>query len=356
VKNEDSSIDNADMILLPREDAVHGWLLSTSTTIFSKMDLSKPLLPPPSSHPNGPLNSRTPTRLAPCRSLFNQPQYRLSTFSDSSDQGMIEDPLYWSGSDATIEDHQLSESEMWDSYFWSEDKENLPSNFHQVEPTARSPFRHEDSQLSPHNRNFAFSNLSGLNANDFPTKIHRSDAVHTPHRTPKLLPHSTYSPFPAISPPPTHSYESGHKSWPLRKDSQSQPQGSTLRSRAHTSPAKCNHLSASNISTCSTLDDRNSPSHSSSSSTSGLYMRSASVSHQFTPPLMDLMEKSYFDDDSDDDESKIALLATRLHIKRTNSNSPSPCGNKEKQLRSQKSWRNVRGAGDALRGMFGIRK
>src|SRR5271168_2803537 len=130
---EQSPLDKAGMLLLVREAALNGWLLSTST-IISKMDLSKPLPPPPSAYPNGSSNSRRPTRLAPCQPSFNQPQYRLSTSSDSSDQGMIEDPACWYGSDATIEDHHSSEAELWDSYFWPQDKDNLRSRFHQVDP------------------------------------------------------------------------------------------------------------------------------------------------------------------------------------------------------------------------------
>jgi hypothetical protein len=71
---------------------------------------------------------------------------------------------------------------------------------------------------------------------------------------------------------------------------------------------------------------------------------------------MDLMEKSYFDDDSDDEESRVVALATRLHIRSSSANSPAPCGKKEKTLRSQKSRKNLKSAGDAFKDMFGKKK
>lgn len=243
------------------------------------MDLSKPLPPPPSAYPNGALNSRRPTRSAPCQPSFNEPQYTLSASSDSSDPGMTEDPPSWSGSDTTVEEHQFAEAELWDSY----------------------------------------------------------------------------SPFPAVSPLLTQSYESTHKSWPLRCDSQSQPQRPPPRSRAHIISSDYKPLPPSNLSASSTLDDRNSPCHSSTSSASGLYMRSVPLSPDIAPQLIELMEHSYFDD-SDNKESKLAALVTRLHIKSASSNSPHPCGKKEKSLRSQTSRKNLKSAGDAFKGMLGMRK
>lgn len=86
-------------------------------------------------------------------------------------------------------------------------------------------------------------------------------------------------------------------------------------------------------------------------------MRSAPAS----PDLMDLMEKSCFEEDSDDDdEGTLAALAsevaTRLHIRSASSNSPGPGGNKEKKLRSQKSRRNLASAGEKVKGMLGMKK
>ena len=318
------------------------------------MDLSKPLPPPPSAYPNGALNSRRPTRSAPCQPSFNEPQYTLSASSDSSDPGMTEDPPSWSGSDTTVEEHQFAEAELWDSYFWPSDKDNLRSPFHQIDPRAGPSFCQE-SKLSTCNRNFASSNLSGLNVNECPAESHHSDAIRTPYRTPKLVPQNSYSPFPAVSPLLTQSYESTHKSWPLRCDSQSQPQRPPPRSRAHIISSDYKPLPPSNLSASSTLDDRNSPCHSSTSSASGLYMRSVPLSPDIAPQLIELMEHSYFDD-SDNKESKLAALVTRLHIKSASSNSPHPCGKKEKSLRSQTSRKNLKSAGDAFKGMLGMRK
>ena len=210
------------------------WLLSTLTTTFSIMDLSKTLPPCPS------LDARTPTRRVPCRSPFNQSQSRASTSSDSSVPGLVEDPPCWSGSDTTVEDQQLLDSEVWDSYFWSQEKKDLRSLIYQTEPTALSPFGHE-SYLSPFNRNFTSSNLSGLNVNEVPAELHRSDAIRTARQTPKPLPHNTYSPFPPVSTIETYNTAP----WPLRSDSQPQsqsqsenPQRPALRSQAHTTPSK----------------------------------------------------------------------------------------------------------------------
>jgi hypothetical protein len=81
-------------------------------------------------------------------------------------------------------------------------------------------------------------------------------------------------------------------------------------------------------------------------------MYSAPVSPDLAPPLMHLMEKSYFDDDSDD-ESKLAALATRLNIRSTSSNSSGPCKKKENLLRSQKSRMNLM---SAVKFMFGTKE
>ena len=338
------SIDRAGTLLLPREDAVCDWPLSSSTSIVSKMNLSKPLPPLPPIHPHCSLNSKKRlTRIAPCPLYFNQ-QDRLSTFPESSDLDMVEHSPNWSGSDITVEDHHHSEAELWDSYFWPQDKYNQRSHFHQFDQTANSPVRKQGTNLSPCNLNFASTNFSALNINEGPANLRRSDAIRTHRCTLKSTPHNTYSPFPTVSPPPTPTYESANKSLPLRCDSRTQPRRPALRSRVLQQP---------NLSTCSTLDDLCSPSHSSTSSASGLCMRSVPASPNFTPPVLkDLMEKSYFEDDSDGEDSKLSRLATKLHIRGASSNSPSPCGTKDRTLRNQKSRRSLKSAGDAFMGIF----
>jgi hypothetical protein len=350
-KNEDSSIDKAGMLLLPREP-VDGWLLSTSTTIFSTMDLSKPL--PSLPYVKSSLDSRIPARLVPCP-VFSQSPLRASTSSDSSD---VEQPR-WSGSDTTVEDNQISDIEGWDSYFWSQDTKYLRSPLYEAGLTVVSPFQQE-SNLSPQNRNFASANLSALKTNECPTDLRRSDAVRTPRRSPKSLPRNTYSPFPTVSPLPTPSYDSSNTSWPLRSDSQSQAQraqSTPLRSRAYTTPANSPPLPSPNVSPSSTLDGgRSSTSHSSTSSGSVLYMRSAPATPDFLG-LMENHEKSYFDEDSDDEESTLSALAngvkTRLHIRSASSNSSR---GKEKTLKSPKSMRNLKLAGEKVKGMLGMKK
>ena len=360
-KNEDPAIDEVDILLLPREDAVDGWLLSTSTSVFSKMDLSSKPLPPPPPHFNKTsLNSTTSDRAAQCIQSFNCPQYRTSTSSDSSDPEMVEDPPSWSGSESTMEDCHLTDSECWDSYFWSQDKEKMRSPFYQTDVTI-APSCGPESKLSPDNRNYASANLSGLTVNEYPNDLRRSDATRAPRRIPKSLPSNTYSAFPSVCPAKSR-YDVKAKSWPARSDSHSQsqcPKRPLLRSRAHTTPTNYIPLPPSNLSTCSTLEDPASPCDSSTSSASGLYMRSAPVSPKLTPPLMELMEKSCFDDDSDDgsdDEGRLAALATRLHIRNTSANSSAPCGKKEKQIRSQKSRRNLKIAGNKVKGILRMKK
>ena len=85
-------------------------------------------------------------------------------------------------------------------------------------------------------------------------------------------------------------------------------------------------------------------------------MRSAPVSPDFAPPLMNFMaEQSYFEEDSDN-EGTLAAWATRLHIRSMSSDSPGLSGKKEKHLRSQKSRRNLKSAGEKVKGIFGMKK
>jgi len=345
----DSFIDNADGVLQPRDDHLHGWLLFSSTTTHTKMNLSKPLPPPPSARPVTPRRS---AGLATYHPSFNYPEDRFSTSSESSDPGLVDD-RHWSGSDTTMEERQSLETDLWDSDFWSNEKTKLLPPSHHPDQRPYTSIQGQNSNLTLYNRNFASSNLSGLNVNECPAELRRSDATRTPRRAPNSPSHNIYSAFPVVHPPPR--YDSAHKSWPLRDDSYTKTPRPILRARANTTPANCKPLEPSNLSTCSTLDDQYSPTHSTTSSASGLYMRSSPVSPDFEP-LMNLMEKSYFDDDSDDEESKLITLATRLHIRSSSANSPPP-SNREKALRSQKSRRNLKSAGDAFfKGMFGLKK
>ena len=88
-------------------------------------------------------------------------------------------------------------------------------------------------------------------------------------------------------------------------------------------------------------------------------MRSAPASPRAAPPLMDLMEKSCFEDDSDDDcddEGRLAALATRLRMRSASAKSSAPCDKKEKSLRGQKSRRNLKIAGDKVKGILKMRQ
>jgi hypothetical protein len=185
---EDSFIDR-DGITVRLRDASNGWLLSPPlTTTFSKMQLSRPR-----QSPQSPCYHRSMSRsdldklAAACRISSRELQARLSISSDSSDPGMMEDTCDACGlsdSDISFEDNFLynastfgipTEEELWRSY-WT------PEKYHD-ESTTQSPPWSQACNLSSCNRNFAFSNLPGLDISDSPSNLRRSDAVRTPQRT-----------------------------------------------------------------------------------------------------------------------------------------------------------------------------
>jgi hypothetical protein len=124
---------------------------------------------------------------AACRISSRELQARLSISSDSSDPGMMEDAYDACGlsdSDISFEDNGLynastfgvpTEEEVW-GYYWT------PEKYHD-ESTTQLPPWDQACNLSSRNRNFASSNLQGLDISDSPSNLHRSDAVRTPQRS-----------------------------------------------------------------------------------------------------------------------------------------------------------------------------
>jgi hypothetical protein len=158
----------------------------------------------------------------------------------------------------------------------------------------------------------------------------------TPEAVVDALPRTTYSPFPTTpltnfehgsQPAYHHRTEPTHtqnKSWSVRVESKMNQ--APLRSRADTSPSQFKVKHPSNLSTCTTLD--NESSSMTSSSSTHLYMRSAPVSPQFAPPLMDMMKSAwdYDDDDDEDDQGKSQRFVEwveKLHIRSRNTNKRS---------------------------------
>jgi hypothetical protein len=150
----------------------------------------------------------------------------------------------------------------------------------------------------------------------------------TPEAAVDALPQTTYSPFPTTpltnfehsSQPaylhPTEPTHAQHKSWPVRVESKMNQ--APLRPRADTSPSQLKVKHPSNLSTCTTLD--NESSSTTSSSSTNLYMRSAPVSPQFAPPLMDMMKSAWdYDDDDDEDDpgkpQRFVEWVEKLHIR-----------------------------------------
>jgi hypothetical protein len=156
----------------------------------------------------------------------------------------------------------------------------------------------------------------------------------TPEAAVDALPRTTYSPFPTTplansehsSQPaylhPTEPTHTQHKSWAVRVESKMNQ--APLRPRAHTSPSQFKAKHPSNLSTCTTLD--NESSSTTSSSSTHLYMRSAPVSPQFAPPLMDMMKSAWDYDDDEDDQGKSQRFVEwveKLHIRSRSTNTRS---------------------------------
>jgi hypothetical protein len=157
----------------------------------------------------------------------------------------------------------------------------------------------------------------------------------TPKAAVDALPRTTYSAFPTTpltnsdqsSPPtylhPTEPTHTQHKSWPVRVESEMNQ--APLRSRAQTTPSQFKVKHPSNLSTCTALDKESSSTI--SSSNTHLYMRSAPVSPQFAPPLMDMMKSAWdYDDDDEDDQGKSQRFiewVEKLHIRSRSTNTRS---------------------------------
>ena len=351
--------------------ALEGWLLSSPTSMMiSKMNVSKDMHPEPKTHSDTSADPKQVEKVAlTCPRSSRQRQYRLSTSSNSPDPGMMDDYYGSSDSETSTEDehnYHASTAELWDS-FWSPSDDCFHSSKFLLDAQPEIPLCVQS--LSSDNRNYASSNLSGLNKPAIQGDLHRSGAVRVSCPIRPNLPSATYSPFPP-SPLAQHLPDRAlqvrpagtpkiahapHSSWPLRIDSQpSRPQ----RRRAHTTPSAPTHAKVivpSNLSTCTTLDWQTS----SSGEGTPLYMCSPTTSPLHAPPLMELLEKSVFDDDDEDDEkSGIGALVSKLHTRKTSSGGGTGSLGRAsaKRPKRQSLKRCMSEANEALKGVFGIKK
>jgi hypothetical protein len=174
----------------------------------------------------------------------------------------------------------------------------------------------------------SFQSLFSLKSHKLTWISRLTHPPYTPEAAVNSLPRTTYSPFPTTpltnvdhnSQPaylhPTEPTHTQHKSWPVRVESKMNQ--APLRSRAHTTPSQFKVKHPSNLSTCTTLDNKSSTLTSSSST--HLYMLSAPVSPQFGPPLMDMMKSAWdYDDDDEDSQGKSQRFVEwveKLHIRK----------------------------------------
>ncbi|RDL36108.1 uncharacterized protein BP5553_06720 [Venustampulla echinocandica] len=388
---DDASIDNEDdmMTLVP-----HGGLplKSPLSSHFASTSSKMHLQPLPVGKFPDIYDSIDEKQNSTYRSVLDEAQECPSTQSDSSPPAMMEDTFGASDSDVSMEEsfNYEAETKLWNS-FWSSNRQPplTPTRSYKFDPVIASPRHAQNFQLTPINRNFASLNLSGLNISSPPSgELHRSDAVRTPRRnqrrqcsaeanakTPKAL----YSPFPpaprAQECPTEESCLPLHKSWPTRSDSRAACR--PLRSRANTTPTNPRVRRPSNLSTCTEV--RTQSQSPSPFSDAALYMRSAPTTPQYAPPPMGLMgmEKSVFEEDDDEEKSRVMrALENTLHIRSWSSNSATHLlRSKEKEkvttnekymgqgspaADSHKGGRCLRGkarrASEALRGVLGIKR
>ena len=92
-------------------------------------------------------------------------------------------------------------------------------------------------------------------------------------------------------------------------------------------------------------------------------MRSPPLSPQLAPPLMELMQKSVFDDDDDEDDedeekSGIGAFVSKLHSRKASSNAGTSSLGKAstKRPKRQSLKRCMSEANEVLKGVFGIKK
>jgi hypothetical protein len=324
----------------------YGWLLSPpSTTVFSKMHLTTPRRHQiPRSHSSHSLQrdkKLAATRATPTQShhLFTLPgsqddamdEYSESSLSDTSFEDEHIYPLYCT--DTRISEGSKckdlvaldAESERIWALFWSSPKDESPLQ------AATHQYLAENTRTSTDDRLFLPSLISDLGVTEYPTTLHRSDAilsstrVRTPLASHKFRPTTqTFlpagpapsKPLPPPPPPPKDNQEaksthSQHNSWPThntlytppspRPSVPSRPQAHRSKSAAHL-PSKLNN---SMIDSCphparpAMIRSPNSYSYPSSSPTSPSFP----VPLPANDDLMCRMQKSVFDWESDSEDS-----------------------------------------------------
>ncbi|KAL3420240.1 hypothetical protein PVAG01_08739 [Phlyctema vagabunda] len=289
--NWDFSSENAHLPL-------GGWRAPSPFTLSFAANASTSTLVKESEH----LTLVSPKRLGVGRfSLEAQERFSYMSSSAGSDPGMMEDSLGWSDSDMSYDE---------DEGYTSSPRSPAASPKKLVHAT---PMYQVMTTFTPTHKTTGLRRSEARRAAPFPLQNFASAPVSQYSRPPVRT-----APQPPV------------QQWTHAK---THPTG--MRSRSLGQP--------STLATCTTA--RPSPRSSGASTPTAAY--SAPVSATFpSEPLMELMEKSVFEDDDDDDEeerSAFVAFASRLRIR------GSSITRKDKK-------ESKRSASDTMRGVFGMKK
>ncbi|KAF8855019.1 hypothetical protein BDZ45DRAFT_676521 [Acephala macrosclerotiorum] len=399
--DEEYSIDKEDTIVLVRDDATSGWLLSSpSTTTFSTMRLSKAQQGSmdPYFHSPGSMKEFE-RRTVACRQTSKELQHRCSMSSDSSDPGLTNNHYASSPSPNSITSFEdpyncnpsavdLAAEKIWMQFFTDQSPIKvslLESPLYHDFPPALFSYAPSEVHISPRNR----SPIKPDTFSPYLGDLHRSDAARSSRDRSKTIhivrPQPSHTAFP-VAPSPYPS----HQSWPQQTESRVQkpPQQPAApprpaRSRAYTAPSQARVVRPSNLNACTSANDHPSipypypPSTSNSHHNSGSNRFYATRSAPPTPLVLpvihptDIVEQfiSHFDEDDDEEEhhSVFGSLKSRLCSRRGSSNASSGgswgrnsnkaggsgSGFEKRKKNPRKSLSELR---DALKGCFGKTK
>ncbi|KAF7877166.1 hypothetical protein EAF04_000851 [Stromatinia cepivora] len=304
-------IDNDMIALSPHNDSCSGWLLSSSTMVISKSDISKPYENSSTTY-NGWSKAHEDSLQEEQFQLSAKNWQRLSLVE--TDPGMMEDLFEASDSESCSDDDPSSYYSSSTSSYPPQKEEEVWNRYFHVEP----------------------------------------EYLPTPPPPPPPAPHRVYSLFPTTTPRASHecNQHQTHKSWPGQpwpERLDSRPNRSNGRARAQTTPSQPN--TPSNLSSCTNI---NHP-------LPGSYVP-ASYRHTH-PPLphcnssTPLVLKSEFETDSDDEDEnspgKMAKAIEEMFERfRSNGGSSNKNGGEEKRRRSGGFRRSASEACEAVKGIF----
>ncbi|KAI9642496.1 hypothetical protein NHQ30_009301 [Ciborinia camelliae] len=301
------SIDNDMIALPPHNDSCNGWLLSSSTMVVSKSDLTKPHQSSSATFNAWSTAYENSPQEAQCQ-LSAKNWQRLSLVE--TDPGMMEDLFGASDSESSSDDDPSSYYSSSTSSYPPEKEEEVWNRYFHAEP-------------------------------DYPPP-----PPPPAHRVYSLFPTTTPHAFQEYNQHPTHKSWPGQP-WPERLDSR--PHRSNGRARAQTTPSQPN--TPSNLSSCTSINHHVSESY-------------VPVSYRHThPPLphcnssTPLVLKSEFETDSDDEDenspNKMAKAIEEMFEKfRSNGGASSKNGREEKTKRSGGFRRSASEACEAVKGIF----